>query len=587
MGNAPHLEAFLQAARDFVGLKESPPKSNTFKDPRGRELWDLAGVGSGMAWCAAFVSACAQKAGIANIVIAKHSRAPIVAKLTVELYGGTFIDGPYINGGNPVIPQPGDLITFGNKGHHGHDAAYHIGLVEFVDDRVHTIEGNAGDNGECKTKDYAFDYESINLYVRPDWSRVGDVVGTETPEIEAFTPLYNNYNDRHDMTLRQVCYLDKQYNLSNSVSSIAISTINYTTMLGTLYDSLAPAYSTNISVDTSQLSGNERIAIDYFMSMGYPASSACALAGCLSVYSHLDPTNVINRNNKYYYGIGAWEYDKLKILKSGRSDTNISWDIDLSNQLVYFLSDIFKNYSDLMVHLKSKQLSEDDVRQAVDEFMNTYNPIFTQGGYIQTAQDIATLFYSKLIIIEGDVIGTTAYITDINGNQLHAQYSIDIPPELPQTGIIDDFTSYSRWYYRWDSSSPQRKLSRIWGDQGFPCDRGIATIGGYYCCAVRPKFGRCGDVIHITLQNGVSFNGIICDEKGDDAGSEWGHIKNSKGSVSLIEWERVHTDSSGRVVVARSLDAYNVDSTDGWPDWAGQPVVNITNYGKYVAVDWS
>ena len=56
MAGAPHLEAFLDAARYFIGLKERG--KNTFgSDPRGQELWNLWGSNaSGTAWCAMFVS---------------------------------------------------------------------------------------------------------------------------------------------------------------------------------------------------------------------------------------------------------------------------------------------------------------------------------------------------------------------------------------------------------------------------------------------------------------------------------------------------------------------------------------------------
>ena len=74
MTGAPHLEAFLNAARYFIGLKETG--NNSFSDSRGRELWNLWGWNaSGTPWCAIFVSACAQKAGIANKVIVKDSYA--------------------------------------------------------------------------------------------------------------------------------------------------------------------------------------------------------------------------------------------------------------------------------------------------------------------------------------------------------------------------------------------------------------------------------------------------------------------------------------------------------------------------------
>ena len=122
----------------------------------------------------------------------------------------------------------------------------------------------------------------------------------------------------------------------------------------------------------------------------------------------------------------------------------------------------------------------------------------------------------------------------------------------------------------------------MWADQGFPCDKGIATIGGYYCVAVRPKFGACGDVLVVTLEGGKSFSAIICDEKGEDAGSEWGHVKGG-GKISLIEWERVKT-KNGKVVT-ENVKGSDVDSR-GFGDWYGKKVLSIANYGKYADVRW-
>ena len=85
MANAPHLMKFLETARHFVGLKESG--NNSFTDPRGRELWNLWGYNaSGTAWCAIFVSACAQKAGIAGKVMSFMEASPFCGVYVYNIY---------------------------------------------------------------------------------------------------------------------------------------------------------------------------------------------------------------------------------------------------------------------------------------------------------------------------------------------------------------------------------------------------------------------------------------------------------------------------------------------------------------------
>lgn len=588
MGSAPHLEAFLEAARYFIGLKEIG-NSNRFSsnDPRGEEMLALAGYpGYHKAWCAVFVSACVTKAG-AQAIITRSSSTGEIMRGTTKL-GGTAIPGPHINGGESVIPQPGDLITFADSSNYGLSKGCHIGIVESVDDtQVHTIEGNS--SNQCKRNSFKFDNSRINAYIRPDWAKLGDVVGGDDSTVVTevtYGPLYNSKNDRHDMTLRQVCYLDSDYKLTNSGSNIAISVINYTTMLGTIYDQFAPAYTANVSINTANLNGNVKIAVDYFLAKGYSASSATAITGCLMVCTGINPLYSEKDNDgEYRYGIGGWKRDGISRLQY--RSTSPTWNTDLSTQLDYLNYTLYVNYKSLVESIKSLSLDVDSAVNASVEIMNTYFPQFADDHRIESAKVLTRSTYEGLIITENQVVGNVnANLTDINGSPLTPQYSVDIPAGLPQKGIIDDYTSYSRWYYRWNSSSPQKKLAIIWGEQGFPCDRGIATIGGYYCCAVRPKFGRCGEVIVVSLANGVSFTGIICDEKGNDAGSEWGHVKDG-GKISMVEWERVHTGADGKVIVARSLGSTKVDDRGDWSDWYGQPVVNITNYGKYVAVDWS
>lgn len=577
----PHLDAFIEAAVYFVGLKEIG-STNKFpkSDPRGAELLALGGnPGYVGPWCAMTVSACAEKAGAASIIKKSASTSEILRE--TQKMGGELIPGPYINGGVGVVPQRGDIITFGNASYHGPTHGYHIGLVEYVDDKVHTIEGNSSD--ECRRRTYAFDKSNINAYVRPNWAALGDDPNTPDEHMvteESTGPLYENWNDRHDMTLRQVCYL-KDYALTDSSSDIAISVINYTTMLGSLYDSFAPTVVAGVTVDTSQLPSIFKNIVDYLLTLGIGPSATSGIVGCLQKYSGLATTfSDTMPDGKKVYGLGAWTSDQIKILK-GRGGTD-TWNTNVSAQLQYLYDDLSTNCPELLASLKNIQNDEAGVSQAVELFIFAYNKYFADNESANKARAYAMDIFGRLIITQGTVVGDTATCRDINGNLLSAQYSIDIPGYVGQSGIIDDYTSYSHWYSRWNKRSPQKKLANLWGEQGFPCDKGVALIGGYYCVAVRPKFGRCGEVIVVTLDSGASFTCIICDEKGEDAGSEWGHVK--KSGISLIEWERVITVNG--VVSVTNTKNDKVDP-NGFGDWLNKNVTNITNYGKYIEVGWS
>ena len=75
----------------------------------------------------------------------------------------------------------------------------------------------------------------------------------------------------------------------------------------------------------------------------------------------------------------------------------------------------------------------------------------------------------------------------------------------------------------------------MWGNNGKPGKNGIAIINGYYLIALRPVFGSAGDVVSVVLEDGTRFNAIMADEKGDDAGNQWGHVYS--GAVSIVEFE--------------------------------------------------
>ena len=148
--------------------------------------------------------------------------------------------------------------------------------------------------------------------------------------------------------------------------------------------------------------------------------------------------------------------------------------------------------------------------------------------------------------------------------------AIAVPSSIPQTGIIKDYTNYSYFYSRWTAGTMQRTLANLWGNAGKPSWNGIAILDNYYLVAVRPKFGSVGDRICIVLESGARFNAIIADEKGEDAGNEWGHVYD--GRISLIEFESIG----------------NAASNDGAQlnlgPWAGKKVTTVINGGRYAGL---
>lgn len=113
--------------------------------------WYNTGIPLTTAWCAIFVSWCANQAGVSTSVIPKFASCT----LGMNWFKG---QGKWKNKAS-YTPQRGDIIFFSNK----KNVSTHVGIVEKVTgNTVHTIEGNADDrvkrNSYAKTSSYILGY---------------------------------------------------------------------------------------------------------------------------------------------------------------------------------------------------------------------------------------------------------------------------------------------------------------------------------------------------------------------------------------------------------------------------------------------
>lgn len=122
---------------------------------------------NGYAWCAMFVSWCADQAGIPTTIIPKHASCS-VGVAWWKNQGRWHTRFGY-------TPTPGDIIYF--SWDEGATGADHVGIVVAVeDDRVYTIEGNTSagttlvPNGGCVAKkNYSLSYACIYGYGNPNY----------------------------------------------------------------------------------------------------------------------------------------------------------------------------------------------------------------------------------------------------------------------------------------------------------------------------------------------------------------------------------------------------------------------------------
>ncbi|MBE5806046.1 MAG: CHAP domain-containing protein [Clostridiales bacterium] len=121
----------------------------------GEPYWSWYGFENRVEWCACFVSWCANQCG--------YIEAGLIPKFSGCQYGSvTWFKDKNQWQESGYQARSGDIIFFDwDKESVGRDnSADHVGIVEYVDNgRVHTIEGNSGD--ECCRRDY--DINSLDI----------------------------------------------------------------------------------------------------------------------------------------------------------------------------------------------------------------------------------------------------------------------------------------------------------------------------------------------------------------------------------------------------------------------------------------
>ena len=128
----------------------------------GQPYWSWYGFSSRVAWCACFVSWCADQCGYID--------AGVIPKYAGCVYGVQWFKDRGQWAGNDIEPAPGMIIFFDwdNKGGSGPQDGLsdHTGIVEKVENGVvYTIEGNSSDS--CRENHYVIGHYEILGYGIP------------------------------------------------------------------------------------------------------------------------------------------------------------------------------------------------------------------------------------------------------------------------------------------------------------------------------------------------------------------------------------------------------------------------------------
>ena len=123
----------------------------------GQPFWSWYGFSNRVAWCACFVSWCANECG--------YIEAGVIPKFASCANGVQWFRERGQWADNSIEPTPGMLIFFdwNSDGH-----SDHVGIVERCEGGVvHTIEGNTSDS--CRERSYAVGHHQIQGYGIPDY----------------------------------------------------------------------------------------------------------------------------------------------------------------------------------------------------------------------------------------------------------------------------------------------------------------------------------------------------------------------------------------------------------------------------------
>lgn len=375
------LNRFINTAQDHVGDKHD-------------WVCSVTGIARSQPWSAAFIAACAQSVpDTLGKVIPKNTFNSVsaIARLGVSQKLGTWHS-------NTITPQIGDLLftrysEAKNSEIQDKYTSSKVGIVTQVEGR--TITCIMGDvNNKVSICYYQLGEYSINGYYRPNWSNIGssqsDIV---------YAPLYTDSTTRNDAVIREVGYLNSQLEPSIFSSDIKLSVINYTGLVGGMYEFLASRLgsSLNTSVPDIDIDGqysigdnqianlqalpeNAAIVIRYLENKGFKTSAAVGIAANIQHESGFNPASRGDMQNGVYtsFGICQWHNERGNNMKNF---VGSGWETNLTGQLDFLWSELVSGYVDMVAKFKVISNNLYGAKDAAEMFVRRFERPAHQDDY--------------------------------------------------------------------------------------------------------------------------------------------------------------------------------------------------------------
>lgn len=168
---ADQAEAIISVARSQIGVKERSSNSDDilYNDWYYGRRVNNNGVAAKYAWCAVFVSWCADQAGIPTSIIPKTANTTDMKNRLINSGGSSHLKG------SGYAPRCGDIIFFGSN------ASQHVGIVKSSSgNTVYYIDGN-----NTQTNPHGVHDSSCSLSASNLWGFVTPNYSNSSPEVSA------------------------------------------------------------------------------------------------------------------------------------------------------------------------------------------------------------------------------------------------------------------------------------------------------------------------------------------------------------------------------------------------------------------
>lgn len=210
--------------------------------------------------------------------------------------------------------------------------------------------------------------------------------------------LYSTRNTRKDMVVREVGYLNSACEPSMTASELNLSVINYTTLLADLFRELVPEtmlVGSNGSTDTSKLTGNCKIVVNYLIDKGLNAAAACGVAGNIYHESSFNTAAIGDYNTSF--GICQWHLGRGDRMKAACGS---NWKNNLTGQLDFLWSELNGSYKNtVLTPLQDVANSEAGCRKAADVFVRKFEIPANVDNESKKRQETAVNYYRQCVVL--------------------------------------------------------------------------------------------------------------------------------------------------------------------------------------------